>query len=1405
MPKRYFNWKLATVLVIGLIVLGVTAFSLRKWQRNRMAYGALEKGNEAYEKCLWQEAATQLGTYIAVVQDDVPVLLKYADAQLNIRPLKRSNLSQSINAYRAVLRLDKSNSEAFLKLVGVYLQVRMYGEAELIARRAIKENPSLELRRMLAIALANQRKFSEAAEELQSIIEKNPEQVAAYDILGKLTEYRPEDFPQSSQIWYDEAVKNNPSSPEAYIIRGAYYLRHGDTVKALVDFELAEQKDLSNIDVRLRLAEQFISANILDKAQKHLEVVQASEPDNQKLWAVWVNLALKSNEKSIMFQVAESGLKELSSQPWDFMGSAAELYIRCGELTKAGECVDKLSQNDIAPATTAFLEGMLAERKGRRYEAVKCWNRAIQLGAEFPRIKIALAITLSQLGDKQSAIRQLRTLVSERPNLFGGRLALARLLTQTGNWDEAVEHAYKAMQLSPQNFEAALLHSQALMQLLVLQSAPDNAHVWQNMDEQLTRLEAIADDSDEDAFKVKFLRFRIAVHRGNFTEAQILLDELKDKYKMTNPDKRNTQMKIAMAEVELLVVQKKEEKAILILNNIIKDFPGAVEPVRYFAILLARQDKKEQCEAVVKDALSNSQEIIIQRNLCFLLADLYKQWGEKEKIYNLLTSFVQKLPDDIPLKRRLLNCSQIVKKPEKAQQLIDDIKLLEGEDGWQWRCEQAKIWLLQNNFKDMHPKIISILKENLFTNPNDQTSRMLLGVTYERAGQLQLAVSTYREALSRSPKDISIIVPMVAALYKINEYEQADEILRKATEEKLFHPKLKQLELQSYLERGELESADDIMGDLLASDPNNQSINLALALLKIRQGKFTEAEYLLNKLKDVESDMLPVKITQIELNIRQNKFKEALQLCDELISDSNDAFGLLLRAKTYAMVGQNNKAEKDFEQAIIIEPSNAKSWTARSDFYRSIGKIGKAVSDIKKAMSLTPDDIVVQKRAISLFMAYNDHDIRAYGKTILDKALMANPDDADLDLYKARFLLSEKVERTATNIDHASRILQKITENQPMRNEAWQLLAELAVEQGQPNKAMDITFRGLVYQPDNKSLLLLKARLEAARSPSLAVPTLESLHQLYPDDLDVAIQLAKIYQDVGQSQKSIDFLEKQLASHSKVVEKRKIEMVLAEALYVNGRKSEALEKLDSLLLSAPDDPGPLLVKTLLLKVDKLWDQISQKVTKWCKSHPDDTYVLITVAGDLAETEDSQAKTTAENLLRESLDRNPDSPTVAYLLALLLQKTHREAESVTFYQQVLASQPDNVIAINNLAWILCEVQGKYEQALELVQKGLKITPDYVDLIDTRGVIYHKLGQYDKAIQDFTKCLELYPDGMPSAVFSYVHLGKAQMDIGEKNNAVESFKKALELNNKIECLSAIEVADMQRMVQELSQGA
>jgi len=163
------------------------------------------------------------------------------------------------------------------------------------------------------------------------------------------------------------------------------------------------------------------------------------------------------------------------------------------------------------------------------------------------------------------------------------------------------------------------------------------------------------------------------------------------------------------------------------------------------------------------------------------------------------------------------------------------------------------------------------------------------------------------------------------------------------------------------------------------------------------------------------------------------------------------------------------------------------------------------------------------------------------------------------------------------------------------------------------------------------------------------------------------------------------------------------------------------------------------------------------------------------------------------------------------LAILLYTVDRSDESVPLYQRVLQLQPDNLIVINNLAWIMCEEQGKFQQALELAQRGLKIDSNYIDLIDTRGVAYYRLGEFDKAVEDFTTCIELYPDGTLTAISLRFHLARAFDKLGQKYKAVEHLNQALDLYqalepaNRIGALSDTDLAEAQRLLKQLQEGS
>ena len=1000
-----------------------------------------------------------------------------------------------------------------------------------------------------------------------------------------------------------------------------------------------------------------------------------------------------------------------------------------------------------------------------------------------------LAAALARLGDEQSAIQQLRTLVSEKPDSIAARTYLARLLIETGNWADAAQQARAVMELSPGNPEPALLYIQARIKLLAQRKTSKDSSAWTDVEDQLAALQGVPDKE----LAVKTLQVQLATKRSQFHKAQQLIDEIKQSYP--------THVEIILSEIELLTARQKNDEAILKLYDGVNAFPKSVKLVKTLAALLADEGEIQECENILKDTLNRVEQSADRRECCLLLAAVYNRANKHEDAYQLLNILAREMPDDIALKRELLKCQKVTTNFDHAQQLIDAIKAIEGEQGWQWRYEQARAWFAPENFENHYPGIISLLEECLLVNPDDQDSRILLAATYERMGKLKLAISTYQEALNRSPYDLRIIVPVVTALYKANEYDRADQILQRLASEEVFYSELKKLQLQSYLKRGQVNSSSDILEELLINDPNDHSVGLTLALLKMQQNHLQDAAGLLARVRTQQPDALPVMAAQIELNARQGKSEEALQLCQQVIDEHNNASAYILRARTYAILGLDDRAEEDFERAVEIEPNNAQAWVAISDFYRYTGAFDKAITSIKKAWSLEPDNLGVSKRMLSLLLASRNRDVLGEAENILGNALTLYPEDAELHLYKARLLLTEA---TATATDQALDILQKIAEDQPRISEAWALLAEIALRRQQSAKAIDLVLRGLVHSPNDKSLLLLKARAEAVTSPALAVPTLKALLELDPNDIDVALYLAETYVAAEDAEKAVNLLTQRLTACDDISEQRTVRLALAATLHRAGQKADARQEFDSLCKSAPEDPTPLLTQSRLLKEDGQWEQVTRLVCDWYRNHLNDTYTPAAVAADLTASQNTQAQKAAENILTLVLEHDSDCSEAMSALAVLLQITGRPAESAALYRRILEIQPDNVVAINNLAWLLCQEYGKCEEALELAQRGLEARPKYTDLIDTRGVTYYKLGHYQKAIDDFTTCLEMYPRGTSSAVASYLHLAKALAMVGQNHKAMENVKRALKLNAEYGGLSPADVTEAQNLLDKLSQG-
>ncbi|PWU07497.1 MAG: hypothetical protein C5B51_09910, partial [Terriglobia bacterium] len=145
-------------------------------------------------------------------------------------------------------------------------------------------------------------------------------------------------------------------------------------------------------------------------------------------------------------------------------------------------------------------------------------------------------------------------------------------------------------------------------------------------------------------------------------------------------------------------------------------------------------------------------------------------------------------------------------------------------------------------------------------------------------------------------------------------------------------------------------------------------------------------------------------------------------------------------------------------------------------------------------------------------------------------------------------------------------------------------------------------------------------------------------------------------------------------------------------------------------------------------------------------------------------------------LQQARQTLPDSPVVLSTLALSLDGAGRRMEARQTYEAALKADPNNGVALNNLAFLIAESGGDLEQALTLAQKAKQLLPNLAEVSDTLGLIYLRKNLSDNAIDIFKQLVNKDPK---QATYRY-HLGMAFSQKGDRPRALQELQQALKQN-------------------------
>ncbi len=134
------------------------------------------------------------------------------------------------------------------------------------------------------------------------------------------------------------------------------------------------------------------------------------------------------------------------------------------------------------------------------------------------------------------------------------------------------------------------------------------------------------------------------------------------------------------------------------------------------------------------------------------------------------------------------------------------------------------------------------------------------------------------------------------------------------------------------------------------------------------------------------------------------------------------------------------------------------------------------------------------------------------------------------------------------------------------------------------------------------------------------------------------------------------------------------------------------------------------------------------------------------------------------LLTRALETMPDSPELLYDRAMAAEKIGRLDVLEQDLRRLIALKPDHAHAYNALGYTLADRTDRLKEAIELLDKALKLAPDDPFILDSMGWALFKAGRLDAAIDYLRRAFALRPDPEIAA-----HLGEALWVRGDRDEA------------------------------------
>jgi len=634
-----------------------------------------------------------------------------------------------------------------------------------------------------------------------------------------------------------------------------------------------------------------------------------------------------------------------------------------------------------------------------------------------------------------------------------------------------------------------------------------------------------------------------------------------------------------------------------------------------------------------------------------------------------------------------------------------------------------------------NPEFIKEVKDLANTllqkNPKSYHGYRLKGFLAVHEGDLDEAVQLFEKANEGRPDQPELLYSLAQVHNQAGRWEKAEELAKRIIAKNPKYALAYDFLITEYMRRKQQAEAEKYVAAKSAANPAVVDFQLQQAGFYRLTNQKEKGDQVMQQILAKESESPDARRKVGDLLVRLRDYDAALKVYNDGVA-KNDGFKTDYRLRIVQIhVAQSKTAEAlQLAEAVVKDdPKSNEALSMRASLQLQFGsKENKqgAISDLQTLLGRVPDNVVVR---YNLARAYQSKGEIEAARVQYEEVMKLRK-----DFYPA-YIGAGQVYLAKRDYGKAISSAEEVLKAQPKNLQARVIKTNALISSGNLRQARQ-DLNDYLRDGDAPDLSFQLATVDFLESRfKEAEAGFKELRQKYPTDL-------------------------------------RLLYAIAEVQIRTNRQNEALRFLEDELKKQPDNADLRgAVATTALKIDSM-DVAEREFRTLIQRDPKNFENYMKLGETLRRKGQVQQ---AIEYVKKGQQLQPQDPRANLQLALTLDAAGMKRESLPLYEAVLKGDPENVLALNNLAYTYADEGRDLDQALTYAQRAKQKWPTNDDVSDTLGWVYIKKKLNDNAITIFKELTSKKPK---NPQYHY-HLGVAQFQKGDRSAARQSLQTALSL--------------------------